>query len=129
MNCSVSMAMRRGRSGLRIMRVMRSMLGVWRSRSTIVSKESHEPQPEHVEGGDKGGNQSYQPVHPVRFVRPPQYFVLAEKACQGWNSGDGKRSHRHRPECPRNLLAQAPHFAHVLLAADRVNHGTSRQEQ
>ena len=35
----------------------------------------------------------------------------------------------HGPERPRNVRAQAAHLAHVLLAADRVNHRAGRQEQ
>ncbi len=40
-----------------------------------------------------------------------------------------KTADGHRPEGDGNLLAQAAHLAHVLLAAQRVNDGAGGEEE
>src|SRR5438067_2434668 len=89
-------------------------------------KEGHKPEAEHVERYHSRGDQSDQPEDPVSvsLVREclPENLILREKSAKWWKSCDGERSNRHHPECPRNQLSQSSHVAHVLLAAERVNH-------
>ena len=96
---------------------------------TVLTKKCHKPQPEHIKGGDESRNQTNQPEDPTCLVRPPQNFVLAEEAGEWGNPCDGDGGDGHGRECPGNLFSQTTHFAHVLFAANCVNHGASCQEQ
>src|SRR5438309_7150492 len=97
--------------------------------TAILAKKRHEPEPEHIEGRQESGNQSHQPVNPTGLVCPPQNFVLAEKGCKWRNSRDRDGRKGHRPKRPWDLFAQPTHFAHILLAADSMDHRTRGQEQ
>src|SRR5689334_12553166 len=93
---------------------------------SALAEEGHEPEAKHIEGCHSSGDPSDQPEDPasVSLVGEslPENLVLGEESAERWESSDGKRSNRHHPECPRNQLAQSAHVAHVLLAAEGVNH-------
>src|SRR5438270_6089445 len=72
------------------------------SRATILSEEGHEPQPEHIEGGQQRGDNSDQPINPAHLVGAPQNFILAEEAGEWRNSCDGNGCKSHGPERPWN---------------------------
>src|SRR6185437_15750070 len=55
------------------------------SLSTILAEERHEPQSEHVERSDEGGDHADQPINPICLVGAPQDFVFAEEARQARN--------------------------------------------
>src|SRR5450755_4485094 len=83
-------------------------------RPAILPKKRHEPQPEHIKGSEKCGEQSNKPVDPTRLISPPQDFVLAEETSKRRNPGDGEGRDGHGPERPWNLRAQPAHLTHVL---------------
>src|SRR5581483_8454776 len=107
---------------------MRSVIGS-RGSAAVLAEERQKPQAEHVERGDERGYYSGQPVGPACLVGTPEDGVFAEEACQPWNAGDGQGAGGHRPECPGELGAKTAHLAHVLLAADGVDHRTRGQEE
>src|SRR6185437_7398566 len=53
--------------------------------SAILTEERHEPQSEHVERSDEGGDHADQPINPICLVGAPQDFVFAEEARQARN--------------------------------------------
>src|SRR5215468_146118 len=90
------------------------------------AEEGHKPEAKHIEGCHSGGDQSDQPENPasVSLVGEclPEDLVLGEESAERWESCDGERGNRHHPERPRNQLSQSAHVAHILFAAERVNH-------
>jgi hypothetical protein len=86
--------------------------------AVVVPEKRHEQQAEHVERRDEGCDQPDYPVNPARLIGLPENLVLAPKACKWRDSGDGECCDQHGSKRPRNVDAQAAHFAHVLLAAD-----------
>ena len=100
--------------------------------SVIFAEERHEQQAEHVERGDEGGDYADQPEDPASVwagVCLPEDFVLAPKARQGRDSGDGEGGDTHGQERPWNVGAQAAHLAHVLFAVDGMDDGSGREEE
>ena len=97
--------------------------------SAVCAKERHEPQAEHVKRSQECRDQSHQPVRPTRLIRTPQNFIFTEKSGESWNTCNGQSACRHRPESPRDLLAQPAHLAHILLAAHRVDHRARTKEK
>src|SRR5438270_12226733 len=97
------------------------------------AEEGHEPQPEHIKGGQTGGDPADQPEDPasVRLIGEclPENFVFGEEAAEGREAGDGERGDRHRPKGPGNQLAQASHVAHILLSSETVNHRASSEKE
>src|SRR6266700_1966747 len=122
MNPAMPMSMWRGRPPPRI-----SMRGF--NRSSIIPKEGHEPQPEHIERGDERGDHSYHPVDPACLISPPQNLIFTKKPGQRRDSGNCKSRNRHGPKCPRDLRPPTAHLAHVMLATDGMDHRTGCQEQ
>src|SRR3954469_22018077 len=116
MDPTMTMPMWRGRPRPRISRMLLMSMRSFHIPA-ILTKKRHEPEPEHIKGREECGNQSHQPINPARLICPPQNLVLAEKACERRNTGDGDGGERHRPERPGNFSTQAAHLAHVLLAA------------
>src|SRR5579859_1793376 len=93
--------------------------------AAILAEEGHEPEPEHVERCQQCSENADGPVGAAAVragERLPEDFVLAEEAAEEGYAGDGHGSRGHGPESPGNFLAQAAHVAHVLLAAERMNH-------
>ena len=96
------------------------------------AKEREIPEPEHVNAGEQGGEDADEPQELAeRTVLKclVQNGVLGEEGCQWRESGYGKDRCAHRPEGNGNFLAQATHFAHILLAAECVNHGACGEEE
>ena len=54
---------------------------------------------------------------------------LLKKPAEAGDAGDGERADEHRPIGDGDLLAQAAHVAHVLLAAHGVDHAAGREEE
>src|SRR5215471_5269569 len=81
-----------------------------------VTKEGHEPQPEHVKRSQKRGNDSHQPKRWVVKKGLPKNFVFTEETAQEREASNGKSGDRHHPERYWNHFAQAAHATHVLLA-------------
>ncbi len=98
----------------------------------LVAEESEKNQPEHVERGEARADEAQQPENQIRVRAGAggfEDFVLAEKAGEAGNAGDGQRGDEHRPVSDGNLLAQAAHVAHVLLAAHGVDHAARGEEE
>ena len=97
--------------------------GGFRIRAAILTEESEEPEPEHVERGHDQAvitpiaHKTCGPAAP----RGQEDLVLREESGERWNAGDGKGGDCHGPEGIRHVLPQAAHVAHVLLAAESVN--------
>src|SRR5246500_4781121 len=97
--------------------------------AAVIAKESHEPEPEHIERSDEGGRHSDKPVRWSCLVSTCQNFILAEESCEGWKACDRESRGRHSHESPWDVLPQPTHLAHVLLAADGMNHRARREKQ
>src|SRR6476660_1032369 len=95
----------------------------------ILARKCHVHQAEHVKGGEEGSNDSNQPVCPTCLISPPNNFVFAEKACQWRNSSDGAGGDQHRCPGPGNFSPEPAHLAHVLFAADGMNHRPGCEEE
>ena len=54
---------------------------------------------------------------------------MLKKPENGGDAGDGEDRGAHGPEGDGQCLAQAPHGAHILLAAQGMDDGTSGQEE
>src|SRR5215470_17908619 len=95
------------------------------SRAAILSKERHEPLPEHVERCQESREQTNSPENPTS-IRTGQGVVkncvLTEEACERPKTRNRERSGRHGQECPRNFLSKPTHLEHVLFATDSVDH-------
>src|SRR5580704_15330659 len=75
-----------------------------------LAEEREENQAEHVEGSEARADEAEQPEPDVGVgagARGFEDFVLAEKACEARDSGDGERGDEHAPERDRNFAAQA----------------------
>src|SRR5271170_574595 len=108
------------------------LLGEFVRLSAALTEESEIPQPEHVKRGKARSDPSDEPEE-FATMRPDERlvenFVLAEETGEGRKSTDSEDRHGHRPECNGDFLAQAAHNAHILLAAEAMNDGASREEQ
>src|SRR5271155_4299185 len=108
------------------MRVSMSVIIMRRFLRATLAKECQVPQPEHIERREAGRKQPNKPDNLAdriwRHERLIENLVLTEEPRERWNPADSKDCHRHRPEGDRNLPPQPTHHAHVLLAAQRVNH-------
>ena len=100
-----------------------------RLRSPVVAEERHVQQAKHVKRCNKCSDQSDQPIDPADLVSPPENLVLAPKTGQRRDSGDRQRRNTHGEKRPRDKRLEPAHFAHILLAAHRVNHRARAQEQ
>src|ERR1051325_6147493 len=101
------------------------------SAGLIFAKEGHEPEAEHIERGQAGSGQANRPengatMFPVKGCAKD--FILAEKACQRRKAGYREGGNGHHPEGDWDFFAQAAHAAHVLLAADGVDHRPGAKE-
>src|SRR6266851_4383732 len=100
--------------------------------SAVVPEERHEQQTEHVKRSDERRQQAERPDYLARTlgIGAPQDFVFTHEARKRRNTGNGNSSAEHRPEGPRNLFAEAAHLAHVLFAAEGVDHraGTKKEQ-
>src|ERR1017187_5161228 len=104
---------------------------IGRRRAAVITEKCHEPQPEHVERGDKRGDDADQPKHPTSVLTRigfPQDLVLREKSGKGWEASDRKCRDGHGQEGPGHVLPEPAHLSHVLFAADAVNYRTCRKE-
>src|SRR5579859_3121422 len=96
------------------------------SKFAIESKVQHT---EHVERSEHSGDN---PDHPHRRAvreRMRQYLVLREKSGKRRYTRNGYRTNKHRSKGDFKLAFQAAHFAHILLIAHGVDHGTGTKEQ
>ena len=97
--------------------------------SAVVTEERHEQQPKHIEGSDERRDHADSPIDRADLIRLPQNFILAPEAGQRRNSSNRQGRDKHGPKCHGDERFEAAHLAHVLLAADRVNHGACAQKQ
>src|SRR5246127_3988418 len=111
------------------MTMSRSMALFRRFAAAVIAKESHEPEPEHIERSDEGGRHSDKPVRWICLVSTCQNFILAEESCQGWKACDRESRGRHGHESPWDVLPQPTDLAHALLAADGMNYRARREKQ
>src|ERR1700675_1377828 len=97
----------------------------------LLAVEREEDQTEHVEGSKQRGEQAdgVERVAALDLKRAEQDGVLAEKAGERRNAGDGQRGDEHGPVGVLDFFAEAAHVAHVLLAAHGVNDGASGEEE
>ena len=96
----------------------------------ILSEERQEPQSEHVERGHAGGDHADEPQDMITAAPGrPQDSVFRKEAGEWRYAGDRKRRDRHAPESVWQILAKPAHVAHVLFAAETVNHRARPQEQ
>jgi hypothetical protein len=87
-----------------------------------LAPEGQAHQPEHVERGQPGDDESDRPDPlEVELERLTQDLVLREEAGERRDPGNGDGPDQHRDVGDLDLLAQAPHEAHVLLFVDRVD--------
>src|ERR1700719_744866 len=91
--------------------------------------EGEEEQAEHVKGGHAGGDQANKPQEMTAAEGVPEDFVLAEKAGEGRDTGDGESGGEHREVGFADFGGERAHFLHVLLAGERVDHAAGREEQ
>jgi hypothetical protein len=76
-------------------------------------------QPEHVEAGHCGHDDADDPDNQEAVLeRRAKNLVLAEKAGEWRDAGDGDRADEHRPVGDRDLAPQRAHLVHVLLVVD-----------
>src|SRR6202007_199392 len=94
--------------------------------------ERQEDQPEHIERSEQRGEES-KSVQRMPTALPSESLkqnrVLAEESGERRNARDGQRCREHCVVRPANLLAEAAHLGHFLLAAHGVNHGTGSKEE
>ena len=85
---------------------------------------------QHIEGGQCDD------VKPVVLLVKGQRddVILAIKACEEWEAGNGQRGDQPGDGRNRHILCQAAHFAHVLhlcvhRVVERVNNAACAQEE
>src|SRR5579872_2950296 len=124
---NTAMSVWRGRPRMRVLvRVAR------RSFTSILAKESQEPQSKHIKRSQEGSENPNRPIDPTAIrtrVRPPQNRIFAEKTGERRKAGNSKSARGHRPKSPWNVVSQAAHATHVLLAPHRVNHRSRGEEE
>src|SRR6267143_4500423 len=95
--------------------------------------ESQEEESGHVERGHERGAKADQPKIREATLggtpRLPENLVLRKEARQGWDARNRERCDEHRFEGSRNAPAQIAHVAHVLLAAQGMDHRTRTEEE
>src|SRR5579859_6573393 len=134
-NIVIGMAVRLRSRGMRCLRrsVRRMRFFAQIDRSQLkLAKESHEPQAEHVKRSETSGENADAPdnLPAVGTVKHrTENFVLAEEAGERRNSRNGNGGDGHHPEGNWDFRPQAAHAAHVLLAADGMNHRARAQEE
>src|SRR5450759_2169348 len=98
-------------------------------RAAIAAEEGHEHGAGDIEGSHAGGDHA-DPVDGGRvLIGGEQDGVLTEEAGERGDAGDGDPGADHGPEGDRNLLAQAAHVAHVLLAGEGVDYAARAEEE
>ena len=97
------------------------------------AEEGLEPEAEHVEGGQAGGEEADEPEELAEGVGAGEGLVedlvLREEAGEGGDAGDGEDADGHGPEGDGDALAEAAHGAHVLLAREGVDDGAGGEEE
>ena len=93
------------------------------------AEESKKNQPPDVQGRQASRHERHHPVDRGAGERQPENFILAEKARKQRCPDDRQGGEQKRPVGDRYLVAQAPHFAHVLLSRHGVDHAARAQEQ
>src|SRR6185312_6699389 len=97
-----------------------------------LAEEGHEIEAEHVERSQSSSDNADHPQNlaPVRTGKNlTENFIFTEESGEGENPGDSKRGSQHHGMRPWNLLPEAPHTAHVLLAAESMNHRPGAEEE
>ena len=99
----------------------------------LLAEKRQEDQPEHVERSEQRGEQADARRESLATVvaleGAQQDRIFAEESGERRKAGDRQRGRQHRAVRPLDLLAEAAHFAHVLLAAHGVNHAAGREEE
>ena len=101
-------------------------------RHAGLTRESHKEKPEHVKGREACRDEADEPKQcaAVRTGKGfPKDFVLAEESREKRRTADGQRSHKHGFRGGGDSVPKASHLAHILLAAQSVNHAPRSQEE
>src|SRR6185312_8730655 len=97
-----------------------------------LAEEGHEIQTEHVERSQSGSDNADRPQDLAAVGTGkdlPENLILTKEPGEGKNPGDSKRGGQHHGMGPGNLLPETPHAAHVLLAAESMNHRPGAEEE
>ena len=99
------------------------------SIGAVLAEEGHEDEAEDVDAGEQDGDHGHRP-HDVVAAREggAEDLVLGPEAGEGDHADHRQGADEHRPERDGDLLAQAAHLAHVLLARHRVDHRARAEE-
>src|SRR5271157_735386 len=94
--------------------------------------ERQEEKPEHVKGSEARGNEADKPKQ-FAAVRTregfPKDFILTEESRKERRATDGQRSDEHGFRGSGNSVPKPSHLAHILRAAQSVNHAPRSQEE
>ena len=103
---------------------------VWGRSSMRRPMKGHEHEAEHVDRRQQRRQQADRPEQRVpALIGVEQDFVLAEKTGKRRQAGNRDRADDERPVGDRQVLPQAAHSPHVLLARERVNHRARSEKE
>src|SRR5208337_5538582 len=101
-------------------------------RHTGFTRERQEEKPEHVKGSEACRDEADEPKQ-FAAVRTregfPKDFILAEESRKKRRAADGQRCDEHGLRGGGNSVPKPSHLAHILLAAQSVNHAPRSQEE
>ena len=95
----------------------------------VVPEERHRHQAEHVERRHQRRHDRHAPDDLVVEERLVEDLVLAEEPRERRDARDRQRPDQHRHEGDRQVLLQAAHVPHVLLAGHRVDDRAGAEEE
>ena len=99
------------------------------------AEEGFEPEAEHIEGGETGGDEADEPEE---FAEAGvglageglvEDLVFGEEAGERPDAGDGEDAGGHGPEGDWDATAEASHDAHVLFSAQCMDHAAGCEEE
>ena len=102
-------------------------------RHARAAEEGEPEQAEHVERGHQRRGRGDEPEQRRAAAGAgegvPEDLVLGEEAGERRDPGDRRGGDREGPEGERDAARQPAHAAHVLLAAERVDHAAGAEEE
>src|SRR5215469_18942240 len=95
-----------------------------------LAKKRHVYLAEHVKDGERRAQQEKAPNYRVTVSEGlPDDLVLGHETREGRHPGERQGRDQEGDECDWHLVAQATYFAHVLLAAHRVDDRAGAEKQ